>query len=136
MKMSHAQAMLHSAVAEAEKRGIKVCISIVDAAAWPVAFLRMDGTPLGCIDVVHKKARTAALFHIDSADFAKIAHPDGSAYSLENTNGGLTSFGGGIVLRNAEGMVIGGIGVSGASSEDDIDIARLAARTLSETGLL
>ncbi|MBB2177757.1 heme-binding protein [Gluconacetobacter tumulicola] len=53
--------------------GVVVCVSIVDAAAYPVAFLRMDGLAPGCIDVCNKKARTAALFHMDSADFALAA---------------------------------------------------------------
>lgn len=110
--------------------GVQVCVSIVDAAAWPVAFARMEGTPLGSIDVCNKKARTAVLFQMDSADFAKIAHPDGHAYSLENTNGGLTSFGGGLVLKTTDGTVMGAIGVSGASTEDDIAIARKAALCL------
>ena len=122
--------MLDAAHAEAQRLGVKVCISIVDAAAWPVAFLRMEGTILGAIDVANKKARTAALFQMDSADFAKIGHPDGGAYTLENTNGGMTSFGGGLVLRAADGMPIGAIGVSGASTEDDIAIAHVGAATL------
>ncbi|GAL96943.1 heme-binding protein [Acetobacter tropicalis] len=130
MKLSSATAMLETALAEAQRMGVQVCVSIVDAAAWPVAFARMEGTPLGSIDVCNKKARTAVLFQMDSADFAKIAHPDGHAYSLENTNGGLTSFGGGLVLKTTDGTVMGAIGVSGASTEDDIAIARKAALCL------
>lgn len=130
MKLSCATAMLDTALAEAQRMGVQVCVSIVDAAAWPVAFARMEGTPLGSIDVCNKKARTAVLFHMDSADFGRIAHPDGHAYSLENTNGGLTSFGGGLVLKTADGTVVGAIGVSGASTEDDIAIARKAASAL------
>ena len=122
--------MLDAAHAEAQRLGVKVCISILDAAAWPVAFLRMEGTILGAIDVANKKARTAALFQMDSADFAKIGHPDGGAYTLENTNGGMTSFGGGLVLRAADGTPIGAVGVSGASTEDDIAIVRVGAATL------
>lgn len=130
MKLSQATTMLDAAHAEARRRGVSVCISILDAAAWPMAFIRMDGAPLGVIDVASRKARTAVLFHMDSADFAKIGHPDGEAYTLENTNGGLASFGGGLVLRAPDGSVLGGIGVSGASTHDDIEIARIAAATL------
>lgn len=130
MKLSSAKAMLAAAQAEAERLGVTVCISILDAAAWPVAFIRMDGAPLGVIDVANKKARTAVLFHMNSANFAKIGHPSGEAYTLENTNGGLTSFGGGLVLKTSEGTVIGSIGVSGACTEDDIAIAHIAANTL------
>ncbi|BBC80747.1 hypothetical protein HK27_06050 [Acetobacter orientalis] len=130
MKLRDAALMLRTALDEAERMGVQVCVTIVDATAWPVTFARMDGVPLGVIDVSHKKARTAALFHMDSAEFAKVAHPNGEAYALEATNGGLTSFGGGVVIRNAKGAILGGIGVSGASTEDDISIARLAATTV------
>ncbi|MFT9258598.1 MAG: heme-binding protein [Acetobacter sp.] len=131
MQLSSATTMLAAAVAHAEHLGVRVCISIVDATAWPVAFMRMDGTILGAIDVANKKARTATLFQMDSADFARIARPDGVAYSLENTNGGLTSFGGGLMIRDTNGTCLGAIGVSGASTEDDIAIARAALLALS-----
>lgn len=130
MKLSQATAMLDAAHAEAAKRNVNVCISILDAAAWPMAFIRMDGAPLGVIDVANKKARTAVLFQMDSAVFAGIGHPDGNAYTLENTNGGLTSFGGGIVLKQSDGKILGSIGVSGASTEDDIAIATVAANAI------
>ncbi|MFT8440090.1 GlcG/HbpS family heme-binding protein [Acetobacter fabarum] len=130
MNATLATAMLDAAHAEARRMGVTVCISILDAAAWPVAFLRMEGVILGAVDVASKKARTAVLFQMDSADFAKIGHPDGRAYTLENTNGGMTSFGGGLVLKAADGKVLGAIGVSGASTEEDIAIARVAAKTL------
>ncbi|MCI1243665.1 MAG: heme-binding protein [Acetobacter fabarum] len=131
MNATLATAMLDAAHAEARRMGVTVCISILDAAAWPVAFLRMEGVILGAVDVASKKARTAVLFQMDSADFAKIGHPDGRAYTLENTNGGMTSFGGGLVLKAVDGKVLGAIGVSGASTEEDIAIARVAAKTLS-----
>ncbi|MBB2200575.1 GlcG/HbpS family heme-binding protein [Gluconacetobacter tumulisoli] len=130
MHLSSATAMLAAARTEAERLGVTVCVSIVDAAAWPVAFIRMEGTILGAIDVSNRKARTAALFQMDSSDFARIACPGGDAYSLENTNGGLTSFGGGVVLKSGDGTFLGAIGVSGASTEDDIAIARVAATAL------
>ncbi|KFL89768.1 protein of unknown function DUF336 [Acetobacter malorum] len=130
MKSSTATAMITAALAEADRMNVSVCISIVDAAAWPVAFMRMEGTILGAIDIANKKARTAVLFQMDSADFAEIAHPNAHAYTLENTNGGLISFGGGLVLRDAEGTVVGAIGVSGASTADDIAIATVASRVL------
>ncbi|MBS1002235.1 heme-binding protein [Acetobacter persici] len=130
MNCTAAHAMLNAALAEAHRMNVSVCIAIVDAAAWPVAFLRMDNTILGAIDIANKKARTAVLFQMDSAEFAEIAHPNAHAYTLENTNGGLISFGGGLVLKDADGTVVGAIGVSGASTADDIAIATVAARAL------
>ncbi|MFT8717803.1 GlcG/HbpS family heme-binding protein [Acetobacter sp.] len=131
MKLATASAMIDAALAEATRLNASVCITVVDAAAWPVAFIRMDGAPLGVIDVSSKKAKTAVLFQMDTEAFAKIAHPDGAAYSLENTNGGLTSFGGGLLLKTSDGAIAGAIGVSGATTEEDIAIARTAARLLS-----
>lgn len=131
MKLATASAMIDAALAEATRLNVSVCITVVDAAAWPVAFVRMDGAPLGVIDVSSKKAKTAVLFQMDTEAFAEIAHPNGVAYSLENTNGGLTSFGGGLLLKTSDGTIAGAIGVSGATTEEDIAIARTAARLLS-----
>ncbi len=130
MKLSTATSMLVAARAEAERLGVNVCISIMDAAAWPVASIRMDGALLGAIDVSARKARTSVLFQMDSADFGAVGCPGGEAYTLENTNGGLTSFGGGIVLKSDDGTVLGAVGVSGASVDGDIAVGRAAARAL------
>jgi len=131
MKLSIATTMLDAAHTEATRLNVAVCISILDEGTWPMAMIRMDGTPLGAIEVATKKARTSVLFQMDSADFAEVGSPGGKAYTLENTNGGLTSFGGGVVLKAADGSIIGAIGVSGASVDEDIAIARAGAAALS-----
>ncbi|MFG1659908.1 heme-binding protein [Micromonospora chersina] len=113
---------------EAARRQLPpVNISVVDHAAHLAGFLRMDGAVLGTIDVAHRKARTAALFEADSSSLAGVAHPSGASYMVEHTNGGLINFGGGVVLRDELGRVIGAIGVSGASVEEDELIAQAAA---------
>jgi uncharacterized protein GlcG (DUF336 family) len=104
-----------------------VNISILDVAAHPVLFARMDGALLGTVDVAIRKARTAALFQTDSAVLGKVAQPGAISYSLEHTNGGLISFGGGVVLRDRNGTVLGAVGISGASVEQDEIIAHAAA---------
>lgn len=130
MKLSIATAMLDAAHIEAKRLNVAVCISVLDEATWPMAMIRMDGTALGSIEVSTKKARTSVLFQMDSADFAAIGPPGGEAYTLENTNGGLTSFGGGVVLKAADGTLLGAIGVSGASMDEDIAITRAGAAAL------
>lgn len=107
-----------------------VSISVLDAGAHLLAFSRMDGTFLATIDVAHGKARTSLLFRNDSANVGVDLHPNGAAYSLENTNGGLVGIGGGVPLRNAAGEVIGAVGVSGATKEEDQIIAEFAARAI------
>jgi uncharacterized protein GlcG (DUF336 family) len=123
-----AEAVVAAAIAATSAKGFPaVNISIVDVAAHPVLFARMDGALLGAIDVATRKARTAALFQTDSAVLGKVAQPGATSYSLEYTNGGLISFGGGVVLRDRNGDVLGAVGISGASVEQDEIIAHAAA---------
>ncbi|ANZ12639.1 TPA: heme-binding protein [Vibrio parahaemolyticus] len=116
------------AIQQAKKQEFNICVSVVDQAGLLVHFERMDNALLGAIDVAIKKARTAALFQTNSAELGAIAQPGGAIYTLEATNGGLISFGGGVILRNEQGNVIGAIGVAGATVEADEAIAQLAAR--------
>lgn len=112
----------------AVEHGFSVCISVVDASGLQAGFLRMEDAFPGAIDIAIKKARTAALFRMDSAVIGANAQPGGEIYTLEASNGGLIGFGGGVVLRDANGKVIGGVGVSGATVEADQIIAEGAAR--------
>lgn len=130
MNIAIAESLIAVARAEAVKGGFSVAIWVLDAAAYPVAFARLDGANLGPIEVSQKKARTAALFQTDSLQLGQVAQPGGAIYTLENTNGGLISFGGGVVLRDKDGMVIGAIGVAGATVEADEAIAQAAAASL------
>ena len=111
----------------AQDQNFAICISVVDDAGLLRGFLRMDGAVPGAIDVSIKKARTAALFRADSGEIGAAAQPGGAIYTLEATNGGLISFGGGIVLRDTNSNVVGAVGVAGASVEADQDIAFKAA---------
>ncbi|WP_271896648.1 GlcG/HbpS family heme-binding protein [Candidatus Phyllobacterium onerii] len=105
-------------------------ISIVDSGAHLVAFARMDGTFIASIDVAHRKARTAALFATDTAALGPILRPGSAAYTLENSNGGLIAFGGGVLLKDDTGKMIGAVGVSGGTVEDDEFVAQAAAAAL------
>ncbi|UHD46043.1 heme-binding protein [Aureimonas altamirensis] len=130
MNIATAESLIAFARAEAARDGFAVAIWVLDTAAYPVAFARLDGANLGPIDVSRKKARTAALFQTDSLQLGQAAQPGGAIYTLENTNGGLISFGGGVVLRDKAGTVIGAIGVAGATVEADEAIAQAAAASL------
>ncbi|WP_329595483.1 heme-binding protein [Streptomyces sp. NBC_01362] len=116
--------------AEARDRWFAVNTAVVDPSGHLVAFRRMGGALAGPIDVSIKKARTAALFGTDSAALGEGAQPGGAIYTLEHTNGGLISFGGGVLLRDAS-QTLGAVGVAGATVEMDEELARLGAATLS-----
>lgn len=128
ISLNLAKQITSRAIQQAKQQEFKICVSVVDQAGLLVHFERMDNAVLGAIDVAIKKARTAALFQTNSAELGAIAQPGGAIYTLEATNGGLISFGGGVILRNEQGNVIGAIGVAGATVEADEAIAQLAAR--------
>lgn len=135
--MTLSAALIEKFIAAAKQEAIRrgfppVNISVCDRAAHLAGFLRMDGAILGTIDVAHRKARTAALFETDSATLGGVAHPDGPSYMVEHTNGGLINFGGGVVIKDVDGVVIGAVGVSGASVEEDEIIAQAAAAAAHE----
>lgn len=120
----YCQQILARAELRAGELGVSACISIVDAGAHLMAFRRMDGAALGPIDVSQRKARTSALFVCDSGDFGT-AIRERQLMNMEHTNGGLVAFPGGLPIK-AEGVVIGAIGVSGGSAEQDKLIASYA----------
>jgi uncharacterized protein GlcG (DUF336 family) len=124
-----ARAVVAAAEAKAVAIGVPVIIAVIDAGTHLSAFSRMDGAPLGSIDIALRKARTAALFGIPSEDVWEYCRPGAPAPGLELTNGGLAPFGGGMPLRDGE-TLCGSVGVSGGAVTQDLEIARAAAAAL------
>ena len=113
----------NAAIVNATKLGVKMNIAIVDAGGNLVAFNRMDGAWLGSVDISIKKAKTAAYFNMASSDIGKLSQPGGPLYNIEHSNGGLITFPGGLPIHGKDGVLIGGIGVSGSSVENDFKVA-------------
>ncbi|WP_103068841.1 GlcG/HbpS family heme-binding protein [Aquimarina sediminis] len=105
----------------------KMNIAIVDAGANLVAFARMDGAWLGSLDISIKKAKTARYFDMNTGIIGELSQPGGSLYNIEHSNNGLITFPGGVPIKNAEGEIIGAIGVSGSSVENDHAVAEAGA---------
>ena len=122
-----AQAVIEAVIRKATEIGVTSNVAVVDAGCNLKAFLRMDGALLGSIDVAVKKARTAKLFDMETELLGPLTASGAMLASLEATNGGLVTFGGGAPLRDADGVVIGAVGVSGASVEDDTMLAGVGA---------
>ncbi|MBO9716120.1 MAG: heme-binding protein, partial [Pseudoxanthomonas sp.] len=89
-----------------------------------------DDAVLGAIDIAIGKARTAALFRAPTEALWDYARPGGPSPGLENSNGGLVVFPGGLPLFDATGQLLGAIGVSGGAPSQDLDIATAAAAAL------
>jgi len=125
--LEQAQAAVAAALAKAKEIGVKMNIAVVDEGANLRAFARMDGAWLGSIDVSQKKARTARYFDMPTGEIGKLSQPGGSLYNIEHSNGGLITFPGGVPIVNAQGAVIGAIGVSGNTVENDHLVASAGA---------
>ena len=107
----------------AEESDVLVNIAVVDAGANLKAFIRMDGSFLGSIDVAIKKAKTSRYFDIDSGELGELTQPGGIIYNNEHSNGGLMTFPGGVTIKDKDGNIIGAIGVSGGTIDQDREIA-------------
>ncbi len=125
-----ARAIVDAAKAKAAQINTKMNIAVVDAGGNLKAFLRMDDAWLGSIDIAIKKARTARLFDMPTGEIGKLSQPGGPLYNIEHSNGGLISFPGGVPLKTTEGTVIGAIGVSGSTVEDDHTVATTGAQAI------
>ena len=130
LSLSQAQQILTEAVSKAEEIDTLMDIAVVDAGGNLKAFYRMDGAWLGSIDISIKKARTARLFDMNTGDIGALSQPGGPLFNIEVSNGGLISFPGGIPLRDEAGEIVGAIGVSGSSVENDHTVAEAGASAL------
>lgn len=122
-----AQRVVAAAEKKASEMGVLMDIAVVDAGANLKAFARMDGAWIGSIDISIKKARTARFFNFPTGAIGELSQPGGSLYNIEVSNGGLITFPGGLPLKNSAGEVIGAIGVSGSTVEDDHAVAEAGA---------
>jgi uncharacterized protein GlcG (DUF336 family) len=127
---SQAQAAVMAAIEKAQAINTRMDIAVVDAGANLKAFVRMDGAWIGSIDIAIKKARTARFFDMNSGAIGQLSQPGGPLYNIEHSNGGLISFPGGVPIRNSSGQVIGAIGVSGSTVEDDHAVAEAGAQAV------
>ena len=125
--LSDAMRVIDAAIKKAQDIDTKMNIAVVDAGGNLKAFVRMDGAYLGSIDIALKKARTSRLFDAPTGVLGTMTQPGGPLFGVEESNGGLITFAGGLPLKNAKGEVIGAIGVSGSSVENDLTVAEAGA---------
>ena len=127
MTLETARAVVDAARQRAEEIGVPMNIAVVDEGNNLTAFARMDGAWLGSIDIAQNKAYTSRAFDMSTKELAPLCQPDQPLFGIHASNQGrLIVFAGGIPLR-ANGTVIGAIGVSGGSVEQDHDVAEAGA---------
>ena len=127
LTLEQAQAVVRASVRKAEAIKVPMNIAVMDAGGNLKAFARMDDAFLGSIDIATRKARTARYFNMPTRDLG-----GAELYGIEATNGGLAIFAGGVLLVNRSGVIVGSIGVSGGSVDEDESVAKAGAAALPE----
>jgi len=131
LTLADAKRMLDAAEAKAASFDIPYNVAVVDAGGALVAFTRQDGALEGSIDLAIGKAKTARMFDKTTAYLAELAQPGAPLFGIEQTNGGrVVIFGGGLPVIVDEN-IIGAIGASAGSVEQDIAVATAGAAALS-----
>lgn len=134
--LSDAKRMLDAGEAKAASIGIAYNIAVVDAGGALVAFTRQDGALVGSIDLAIGKAITARLFDKRTSDLAKMAQPGAPLFGIEQSNGGkVVIFGGGLPVLIG-GEIVGAVGASAGTVEQDIAVAEAAAAAINEPGIV
>jgi len=126
MTLAVARELIRATQTKARDIGVKAVVAVSDAGGNPIAVECMDDAFLASYDIAVNKAYTVAALKMPTSRLAELAKPGGSLYGIQNTNGGrIVIFGGGEVLETSAG-IIGGIGVSGGSAEQDTLLGRYA----------
>jgi len=131
MNLDMAKKLIRAAIKHAEDMNRLCSVAIVDDRGFLVALHRMDNAPIPTVDIARDKAWTAAAFRMPTSDIVKFgdASSPGFGFNTQNWNDRLTTIPGGLPIKDGD-SVIGGIGVSGGTPEEDIAICQSALATV------
>ncbi len=109
---------------KAQSMGVKAVVAIADKGGHPILVESMDDAFIASYDIAVGKAFTVVSLKMSTSELKPLAQPGGSLYGIQFTNGGkIVIFGGGEPLKNREGEIIGGLGVSGGTEKQDTELA-------------
>jgi uncharacterized protein GlcG (DUF336 family) len=124
--LADARRIIAAAERKAIEIGIPYNIAVADAGGGLVAHVRMDGAWLGSVDIAVNKAWTARAFDMSTEELSHVTQSGQQGFGLNTTNDSrVVIFGGGIPIKR-DGVVIGAVGASGGSVDQDIAVARAA----------
>lgn len=133
LSLADAAGLAACAEACARAMGLPICVSIADAEGRQILFHRMEGSLPASAELATAKAWTAAAYRMGSDELGRLAQPGGMLFGVGHTGREqVVLFGGGLPCR-AGGAVIGAIGISGGTVDEDMQIARHALDGFSET---
>ena len=118
---------------KASQMGVKAVVAVSNTAARPVLVECMDDSYIASYDVAFNKAYTVVALKMSTIALKDLAQPGQSLYGIQFTNGGkIVIFGGGVALKNHDGKVVGGVGVSGGSEAEDTILGDFANKVFME----
>ena len=129
LTLADARRMLDAGLAEADRIGQPMNVAILDAGGHLLAFARQDGAIRASIDIAQRKAKTSILMEAPTAALMSLVQPGAELYGLEQTAGGMVVFGGGVPVYR-DGELVGAVGVSAGSAEQDVQVAEAAAAAI------
>ncbi len=124
VSFEQAQQIIDKAVEKSTEMGVRMCIAVLDSGGNLKSFSRMDDAWVGSIDIAIKKAKTACYFAMPSGAIGQLSQPGSPLFGIEHSNDGLITFPGGLPIVDHEGILIGAIGVSGDTVENDHIVAQ------------
>ena len=129
--LNSAEKAIEAGKAKAAHLGVGFTISVVDAGTHLIAVARMDGAALAGVQASAAKARTSALFGAATRDLAPAVQPGAPMFGIEaGFRDGLVFVGGGVPVLDADGTLIGAIGVGGGSPDQDHEVAEAVKHAL------
>jgi len=132
MNLETAKALIEAVEEEARRVGVKAVVAVSDAAGRPIAIHCMDGAYIGSFDVALNKTYTSVAFQMPTSKLAELAAPGGSLYGIQHTNEGkIVIFGGGEPLY-VDGILVGALGVSGGTAEQDTKLGEYGKNKLKD----
>jgi len=128
--LAMARKMRDAAIKYAKEIGKLCSIAIVDDDGRLIALYRMDHAPIATADIAWSKAWTAAAFKLPSSEIYKFGNASmpGFGFNTANWNDRLTAIAGGLPIKDGD-KVVGGIGVSGGTPEEDVIICQEAIKS-------
>jgi uncharacterized protein GlcG (DUF336 family) len=133
LDIEDARLILAGATRRCREIGVPMCSAVVDDAGVLIAFERLDGGKVSSVSIAIDKAFTAAASRKETAFYGDEANPDSPAWRIKGTNNGrFSTIGGGIpVVVDAD--VVGGVGVSSGTADQDADVAQSAIEYFFQT---
>lgn len=135
IKLKCAMRLAEKVKAKAKEMGVNAVIAVSNRSANPILVECMDDSYIASYDIAVNKAFTVVSLKMPTSRLKELAQPGGSLYGIQFTNGGkIVIFGGGEVLTDGKGNIVGGLGVSGGTEEQDTALALYGKEIFENSG--